>query len=105
MFESNPKTVSYMMAVVNKHADMEDAERTHRRHKDRRDPEDRPRQRGDDSACPAGDRPSCHGKNRDRANSSKACKHKRDPDNTVAIADRPQQRTSDEGTPEYLPTK
>ena len=43
MFESNPKTVSDMMAVVNKHADMEDAERAHRRHKDRRDPHDRPR--------------------------------------------------------------
>ena len=26
MFESNPKTVGDMMAVVNKHADMEDAE-------------------------------------------------------------------------------
>ena len=43
MFESNPKTMSDMMAVVNKHVDMEDAERAHRRHKDRRDPHDRPR--------------------------------------------------------------
>ena len=33
MFESNPKIVSDMMAVINKHADMEDAECTHRRHK------------------------------------------------------------------------
>jgi hypothetical protein len=43
MFESNPKTVSDMMAIVNKHADMEDAEHAHRRHKDHRDPVDRPR--------------------------------------------------------------
>ena len=33
MFERNPKTVGDMMLVVNKHADMEDAERAHRRHK------------------------------------------------------------------------
>ena len=57
MFESNPKTVSNMMAVVNKHADMEDAERAHCCHKDRRDPHDRPRQWDDDSARLAGDRP------------------------------------------------
>ena len=43
MFESNPKTVFDMMAIVNKHADMEDAEHAHRRHKDHRDPVDRPR--------------------------------------------------------------
>ena len=30
MFENNPKTMGDMMAVVNKHADMEDAERAHR---------------------------------------------------------------------------
>ncbi|XP_039841620.1 uncharacterized protein LOC120701879 [Panicum virgatum] len=94
MFESNPKTVSDMMAVVNKHADMEDAERAHRRHKGRGAPLDRPRQRDDDSARPGGDRPSRHGKNRDRAQSSKARERKRGPDNTVAVADRPQQRTS-----------
>ena len=39
MFENNPKTVFDMMSVMNKHADMEDAERAHRR-----DPVDRPRQ-------------------------------------------------------------
>ena len=43
MFESNPKTVSDMMAVVNKHADMEDADRAHRRHKDHRNLTDHPR--------------------------------------------------------------
>jgi hypothetical protein len=94
MFKRNPKTVSDMMAVVNKHADMEDAERAHRRHKDRREPADRPRERDDDPALPSGDRPPQHGKNRDRAESSKACDRKHSPDNTVAVADRPQQRTS-----------
>ena len=83
-----------MMAVVNKHADMEDAERAHRRHKDRREPADRPRQGDDNSAHPSGDRPPCHDKNRDRAESSKARDRKRGPNNTVAVADRPQQRTS-----------
>ena len=37
MFESNPKTVGDMMLVVNKHTDMEDAERAHRRHKAQND--------------------------------------------------------------------
>ena len=45
MFESNPKTVGDMMAVVNKHADMEDAERAHRRHKTKNDSSKRPSQR------------------------------------------------------------
>ena len=94
MFESNPKTVSDMMAVVNKHADMEDAERAHRRHKDRREPADRPRQGDDNSARPSGDCPPCHGKNRDRTESSKARDRKRGPDNIIAVADRPQQCTS-----------
>jgi len=94
MFESNPKTVSDMMAVINKHTDMEDAERAHRRHKDHREPADHPRQGDDNLARPSGDRPPRHGKNRDRAESSKARDHKRGPDNIVAIADRHQQRTS-----------
>ena len=37
MFESNPKTVGDMMTVVNKHADMEDAERALRWHKTKND--------------------------------------------------------------------
>ena len=57
MFESNTKTVSDMMAIVNKHADMEDAEHAHRHQKDCRDPANHPRQRDDDPARPAGDRP------------------------------------------------
>ena len=42
MFESNPKTVGDMMLVVNKHTDMEDAERDHRRHKAQNDSSERP---------------------------------------------------------------
>ena len=42
MFESNPNTVGDMMTVVNKHADMEDAERAHRRHKTKNDSSERP---------------------------------------------------------------
>ena len=83
-----------MMAAVNKHAKMEDAERAHRCHKDRRELADRPRQRDKNPAPPSGDRPPCHGKNRDHAESSKARDRKRGPDNTVVVADRPQQRTS-----------
>ena len=94
MFENNPKTISDMMAVVNKHADMEDAERAHRRHKDRRDPVDCPRQRDNDSAHPGGNRTPRHGKNCDCIESSKARERKRGPYNTITIADRPQQRTS-----------
>jgi hypothetical protein len=43
MFESNPKKVSEMMAVLNKHAEMEDVEKAHRHHKDRRNSDDRPK--------------------------------------------------------------
>ena len=42
MFESNPKTVGDMMTVVNKHADMKDAKRAHRRHKIKNDSSERP---------------------------------------------------------------
>ena len=94
MFENNPKTIFDRMAVVNKHADMEDTERAHRHHKDRCNPIDCPRQREDDSVCTDGDRPPRLCKNRDRTKSSKACECKHGPDNTVAIADQPQQRTS-----------
>ncbi|RLN39899.1 hypothetical protein C2845_PM01G39820 [Panicum miliaceum] len=95
MFESNPKTVSEMMVVVNKHADMEDAEKAHRHHKDWRHSDDRPKQRHDDRQRPDG-RPRRHnsGKHNDRPESSKQQECKRDPDNTVAVADQPRQRTS-----------
>ncbi|XP_039834394.1 uncharacterized protein LOC120695151 [Panicum virgatum] len=94
MFESNPKTISDMMAVVNKHSDMEDAEHAHRRHKDRREPVDHPHHKDDDLARLGGDHPPRHSKNRDHAESSKARDRKRGPDNTIAVADRPQQHTS-----------
>ncbi|RLN13091.1 retrotransposon protein, putative, Ty3-gypsy subclass [Panicum miliaceum] len=95
MFESNPKTVSEMMVVVNKHADMEDTEKAHRHHKDRRHSDDRLKQRHDDHQRPDG-RPPRHnsGKHNDRPESSKQQERKRGPDITVAVADRPRQRTS-----------
>ncbi|RLM54705.1 retrotransposon protein, putative, Ty3-gypsy subclass [Panicum miliaceum] len=43
MFDINPKIVSEMMTVINKHADMEDAEKAHCHHKDRRNSDDRPK--------------------------------------------------------------
>jgi hypothetical protein len=43
MFEGNPKTVSEMMMVVNKHIDMEDAEEVHHHHKDQRNSDDHPK--------------------------------------------------------------
>ncbi|RLN04965.1 retrotransposon protein, putative, Ty3-gypsy subclass [Panicum miliaceum] len=94
MFESNPKTVSEMMVVVNKHADMEDAEKAHRHHKDRRHTDDRPKQRHHDRQRPDG-RPPRHssGKHNDRPESSKQQERKHGPDNTVAVADQPRQRT------------
>ncbi|RLN30287.1 hypothetical protein C2845_PM05G30660 [Panicum miliaceum] len=95
MFESNPKTVSEMMVVVNKHADMEDAEKVHRHHKDRRYSDDRPKQRHDDCQQPDS-RPPRHnsGKHNDRPKSSKQQERQRGPDNTVGVADRPRQCTS-----------
>ena len=44
MFESNPKSIGDMMAVVNKHADMEGAEQAHRRHKTQNNTSERPPQ-------------------------------------------------------------
>ena len=44
MFEGNPKTIGDMMEAVNKHANMEDAERAHRRHKTKNDSSEHPPQ-------------------------------------------------------------
>ncbi|RLN35175.1 retrotransposon protein, putative, Ty3-gypsy subclass [Panicum miliaceum] len=87
MFKSNPKTISAMMVVVNKHANMEDGEKCHS--------DNRPKQRHDDRQQCDG-RPPRHnsGKHNDRPESSKKQERKRGPDNTVAIVDRPRQRTS-----------
>ncbi|RLN12049.1 retrotransposon protein, putative, unclassified [Panicum miliaceum] len=54
MFESNPKTIFEMMVVVNKHADMEDAEKAHCHHKNQCHSDDRPKQRHDDRQRPDG---------------------------------------------------
>ena len=50
-----------MMAVVNKHADMKDAERAHHRHKDRHEPADRPRHIGRREIEIGGGRRGWHG--------------------------------------------
>src|SRR6185437_4696011 len=71
MFESNPKTVGDMILVVNKHADMEDAERAHHRHKTQNNSSERPPQWDNCSEHRCDDRPPRHGKKHDRAESSK----------------------------------
>ncbi|RLN09909.1 retrotransposon protein, putative, Ty3-gypsy subclass [Panicum miliaceum] len=90
MFESNPKIISEMMIVISKHANIEDAEKAHRHHKNRRYPVDRPKQRLDNRQRPDG-RPPHHnfGKHNDRPESYKEQERNRGPDNTVAVADRP----------------
>ncbi|XP_039804861.1 uncharacterized protein LOC120669119 [Panicum virgatum] len=90
MFESNPKTVGDMMLVVNKHADMKDAKRAHRRHKTQNDSSERPPQWDNRSERRRDDRPPRHGKKHDRAESSKNRDRKRGPENTVAVAERSQ---------------
>ena len=90
MFESNPKTVGDKMTVVNKHADMEDAERAHRQHKTKNDSSERPSQRDNRPERRRDDRPPRHGKKHDRAESSKNRDRKRGPVNTVAVAERSQ---------------
>jgi len=57
------------MTVVNKHADMEEAERAHRRHKN--DYSEHPPQRDNRSECCHDDRPPRHEKKHDRAELSK----------------------------------
>ena len=94
MFESNPKTMGDMMMVVNKHADMEDAERARRRHKTQNDSSERPPQRDNRSECRRDDRPPHHGKKHDRDESSKNRDRKRGPENTVAITERSQFRST-----------
>ena len=94
MLESNPMTMGDMMLVVNKHADIEDAERAHRRHKTENDYSERPPQRDNRSKHLHDDRPPHHGKKHDRAESSKNRDRKRGPENTVAIAERSQFRST-----------
>ena len=94
MFESNPKTVANMMVVVNKHADMEDAERAHHRHKTQHDSSDRTPQWDNRPERPREDRPPRDGKKHDRAESSKNWDRKRIPENTVAVSKRSQFRST-----------
>ena len=94
MFESNPKTVGDMMLVVNKHADMEDAERAHRRHKTKNDSSKRPPQRDNRLERQRDDCPPRHGKKHDCAESSKNWDRKRGPENAIAIAKRSQFRST-----------
>ena len=81
-----------MMNVVNKHADMEEAERARRRHKN--DYSEHPPQRENRSKRHRDDRPPHHGKKYDRADSSKNWDRKRGPENTVAVAERSQFRST-----------
>ena len=94
MFESNPKTVGDMMAVVNKHADMEDVEQAHRRHKTKNDSSERPSQRDNHPKYRRDDRPPLHWKKHDRAESSKNQDRMRAAENTIAIAERSQFRST-----------
>ncbi|XP_039827138.1 uncharacterized protein LOC120688842 [Panicum virgatum] len=90
MFESNPKTVGDMMAVVNKHAYMEDVQRAHRRHKTKNDSSEHPSQRDNRPEHRRNDRPPRHGNKHDRAESSKNRDRKRGPENNVTVAERSQ---------------
>ena len=94
MFQTYPKTVGDMMTVVNKHADMEDAERAHRRHKTKNDSSERPSQRDNHPERQRNDRPPRHGKKHDRAESSKNWDRKRGPENTITVAERSQFRST-----------
>ena len=83
-----PKTMGDMMAVVNKHADMEDAERAHRWHKTKNDSSERPSQRNNRPERRCDNRPPRHGKKHDHAESSKNRDRKRGPENTITVAER-----------------
>ena len=94
MFNTNPKIVGDMMAVVNKHTDMEDAERAHRRHKTKNDSFERPSQWDNPPERRRDDRPPRHRKKHDRVESSMNRDCKRGPENTVAVAERSQFRST-----------
>jgi len=75
-----------MMTVVNKHIDMEEAERARRRHKN--DYSERPPQWENRSERHRDDLPPRHGKKHDCAESSKNRDRKRGPENTITVAER-----------------
>ena len=73
---------------------MEDAERAHRQHKTKNDSSEHPSQRDNHQECRRDDRPPRHGKKHDCAESSKNRDRKRGPENTVAVAERSQFRST-----------
>ena len=81
-----------MITVVNKHADMEEAERARRWHKN--DYSEHPHLQENRSERCRDDRPPRHGKKHDRTESSKNRDGKRGLENTVAVAKRPQFRST-----------
>jgi len=83
-----------MMAVVNKHADMEDAKQAHRRHKTKNDSSEHPSQWDNRPKHRRDDRPPRHGKKHDRAESSKNRDRTCVLENTVAVAERSQFRST-----------
>ena len=83
-----------MMTVGNKHADMEEAERAHRRNKTKNDSSERPSQWDNRPERRRDDHPPRHGKKHDLAESSKNRDRKRGPENTVAVAERSQFRST-----------
>jgi len=87
-------TVGDMMAVVNNHANMEDAERAHHRHKTKNDSFEHPSQRDNRPKHRRDDCPPRHGKKHDRAESSNNRDRKRGPENIVAVAERSQFRST-----------
>ena len=92
MFQTHPKTVGDMMTVVNKHADMEEAKRARRRYKN--DYSERPPQLDNRLERRHDDRPPHHRKKHDRAKSSKNRDRKNGLENTVAIVERSQFRST-----------
>ena len=87
-----PQDHGDMMMVVNKHTDMEEAERARRRHKN--DYSEHPPQRENRSECHRDDRPPHHKKKHDRAESSKNRDCKRGPENIIVVAKRSQFRST-----------
>ena len=73
---------------------MEDAERAHRRHKTKNNSSGRPPQRDNRPERRRNDHPPRHGNKHDRAESSKNRDRKRGPENTVAVAERSQFRST-----------
>ena len=68
--QEQPQAVGDIMTVGNKHVDMEEAERAHRRHKTKNDYSEYPPRRDNSSERRREDCPPHHGKKHNRAESS-----------------------------------